>query len=378
MNKSKRICLNMIVKNETPVLGRLFNSVKDIISYYIIVDTGSIDGTPGFIKDWMDSAGIPGEIYCHEWVNFAHNRNQALNYACQSNQADWVLFIDADEELAYTNPLFYDSLEPGISYCLEKHHHQLRYNLLILVDVRYTRWQWDGVIHEHLKLVEGTGKQDVITEAWIIYHEGEGVRSRGISAQQKYLNDVHLLETELKKDPQNERYRFYLAQSYYNAGEISKAYQHYLIRAAMKGWKEEKFVAQYRAGKIAIQLKRSYQEIAAILLEAYEMMPSRGTEPLFQLAMFCRKQNWYRQAYMFATTGAQIKYPLYSLFVEKDIYEWRILDELAVTAYKIGYYQEATVIFGKLSQIATPHTDAERIKNNLALATKKLALNSHS
>lgn len=51
MKQYNRICLNMIVKNETPVLGRLFASVKDIISYYVIVDTGSTDGTPDFIKN---------------------------------------------------------------------------------------------------------------------------------------------------------------------------------------------------------------------------------------------------------------------------------------------------------------------------------------
>ena len=51
MKQYNRICLNMIVKNETPVLGRLFASVKDIISNYVIVDTGSTDGTPDFIKN---------------------------------------------------------------------------------------------------------------------------------------------------------------------------------------------------------------------------------------------------------------------------------------------------------------------------------------
>ena len=37
------ICLNMIVRNETGVLGRCFASLKDFIDYYVIVDTGSIE-----------------------------------------------------------------------------------------------------------------------------------------------------------------------------------------------------------------------------------------------------------------------------------------------------------------------------------------------
>ena len=130
MNHSKRICLNMIVKNETPVLDRLFASVKDIISYYVIVDTGSTDGTPQFIKEWMAKAGIPGEVHCHQWVSFGHNRNQALDYAYQADQADWILLIDADEELIYSDPLFYNKLELGVSYSLEKHLNELHLSLI--------------------------------------------------------------------------------------------------------------------------------------------------------------------------------------------------------------------------------------------------------
>ncbi|MCI5129967.1 MAG: glycosyltransferase, partial [Candidatus Electrothrix sp. EH2] len=72
------ICLNMIVKNETPVLGRLFASVKNIIDYYVIADTGSTDGTPEFIAREMERYGISGEVLCHDWVNYGHNRNLAL------------------------------------------------------------------------------------------------------------------------------------------------------------------------------------------------------------------------------------------------------------------------------------------------------------
>ena len=60
------ICLNMIVKNETPVLGRLFASVKDIIDYCVIADTGSADGTPEFIAREMERYGISGEVLCHD------------------------------------------------------------------------------------------------------------------------------------------------------------------------------------------------------------------------------------------------------------------------------------------------------------------------
>lgn len=373
MNTTHRMGLNMIVKNETPVLGRLFNSVKDLINYYVIVDTGSTDGTPEFIKTWMDQAGIPGEVHQRPWINFGHNRNQALELAYQSGQVDWLLLIDADEELGCTTPLFYQQLQPGVSYTLEKHHCDLRYRLLNLINITDTRWRWQGVVHEYLEFVSGNAKQAPISEAWIIYHQGEGVRSRGLTARQKFLRDARLLETELKKHPTDARSRFYLAQSYRDAGDIQAAYKHYLLRAGMEGWPEENFVAQYQAGKLALLLNKPYAELTACFLKAYEMRPERGAEPLYQLAVYCRNKNWYTQAYLFAKAGAQMAYPTDKLFVEKDIYEWRIYDELAIAAYWAGQYAESKALCDKLLALPLAATDSERIEQNRQFAVNKLA-----
>ena len=40
------ICLNMIVKNESAIIERLFDSVLHILDTYCICDTGSTDNTP--------------------------------------------------------------------------------------------------------------------------------------------------------------------------------------------------------------------------------------------------------------------------------------------------------------------------------------------
>jgi glycosyltransferase involved in cell wall biosynthesis len=41
----KTICLNMIVKGESRVIQRALASVKHLIDYWVIVDTGSTDGS---------------------------------------------------------------------------------------------------------------------------------------------------------------------------------------------------------------------------------------------------------------------------------------------------------------------------------------------
>ena len=320
----------------------------------------------------MDKAGITGEVHHHKWVNFGHNRNQALNLAYQAKKTNWVLFIDADEELAFSDPLFYKQLTPGVSYSLEKRHNNLRYLLPNLVDISSTRWEWTGVVHEYLKFKEGSTERNVMPLAWIIYHEGEGIRSRGISNQQKFLGDAHLLEVELIKNPKDERSCFYMAQSYADAGLLDKAYKAYLKRASMTGWVEENFVTLYRAGILAIQLNKPYAEVFDLFLKAYELRPSRGAEPLYQLAMYCRQKNWHTQAYMFAKTGSEITYPLDRLFVVQDIYEWRIIDELAISAYWTERYQESKKLCERLLQMNLSLDTIERINKNLNFAMQKI------
>ena len=90
-----RICLSMIVKNESPVIHRCLASVRPWIDHWVIVDTGSSDGTQDQVRAAL--AGVPGSLHERPWQDFAHNRNEALDLA--RAQADYVLFIDADEQL---------------------------------------------------------------------------------------------------------------------------------------------------------------------------------------------------------------------------------------------------------------------------------------
>ena len=49
MTDGKRLCLNMIVKNEMANLERCLGAVADHICCWVIGDTGSTDGTQDFI-----------------------------------------------------------------------------------------------------------------------------------------------------------------------------------------------------------------------------------------------------------------------------------------------------------------------------------------
>jgi len=71
------ICLNMIVKNEARVIRRCLDTVRPFIDRWVIVDTGSTDGTQALIREVLQ--GVPGELHERRWKDFAHNRNEDAN-----------------------------------------------------------------------------------------------------------------------------------------------------------------------------------------------------------------------------------------------------------------------------------------------------------
>jgi glycosyltransferase involved in cell wall biosynthesis len=88
--KSPTISACMIVKNEEELLAQCLESITKCVNEIIIVDTGSTDNTVEIAKRFTD------KIYTHPWKDsFSEARNHYLEYAT----GDWILQIDADEEI---------------------------------------------------------------------------------------------------------------------------------------------------------------------------------------------------------------------------------------------------------------------------------------
>src|SRR3989344_3480106 len=84
------LSLCMITKNEELLIRNCLNSVKDLVEEIIIVDTGSIDNTKLIAKKFTN------KVFDFKWNDdFAEARNESLKYA----GGDWILILDADEEL---------------------------------------------------------------------------------------------------------------------------------------------------------------------------------------------------------------------------------------------------------------------------------------
>ena len=143
----KTICLNMIVKNESRVIRRCFDLVKRIIDFWIIVDTGSTDGSQEIIAEFVRE--VPGALYEQPFVDFATNRNNALDLA--QTRADYVLLLDADE------CLFLSEIDPlplldRDYYVVEKRHGNCLSQKTILVRSKLD-WKWEEVGAQNISTV---------------------------------------------------------------------------------------------------------------------------------------------------------------------------------------------------------------------------------
>jgi len=82
--------LSMIAKNEAHTLRACLDSVQGVVSQIVVADTGSSDNTPEIARE------CGAAVISVPWENdFAKARNTAL----ASMTTDWVLVLDADEEL---------------------------------------------------------------------------------------------------------------------------------------------------------------------------------------------------------------------------------------------------------------------------------------
>ncbi|NSX14251.1 glycosyltransferase family 2 protein [Cupriavidus taiwanensis] len=353
-----RICLNMIVKDEAPVITRCLQSVKGWIDHWVIVDTGSSDGTQDLIRQFM--ADVPGTLHERPWRNFAENRNQAMALAKleMPSESDYLLFIDADETLR---------LDPGFGWpALRQHGYQFRCEL---DGWHYLRnalvpagmpWRWEGVIHEYLTQ-DQAHRWEPLPGATIVVSR-DGARAR---AGDTYLRDIALLEEAVRKEPSNARYRFYLAQSYRDAGKLDESIRVYGERAGMGGWDEEAWFSRFQ---VAVLRERRGDAPAAVregYLDAYQARPSRA-EPLCELARYHRLRGEFALAHLFAQQAAALPRPVDVLFVDESVYAWRALDELAVSAYYVGAVEQGKQALSRLmAEAHVPAHERARIEGNL-------------
>ncbi len=329
------MCLVMIVKDEEDTMERCLKAVAPYIKYWVIVDTGSKDKTKEVITSTMEELGIPGELHERPWVNFEVNRTESLNLA--KGKCDYRWIIDADDtffpESPSVNP-FAGLDDSADCYQILYKLNQLQYHRAQIVKSNQN-WVYKGVLHEYLYLDEEKIEVTQVPVKGCYVMADISPLKRAGSLEEKYSNDAKILEDALVKEPTNERYMFYLAQSYRDSNQLEKAIETYQKRIDMKGWEEEVYYSMYMIAKISERMGKPDSEVVELYSKAWEYRPAR-LEAVFHTMRKLRDQGRHLIAFAYGDVAVKTKGTGDILFIEPEIWQWRLLDEYSLAAYYIG------------------------------------------
>lgn len=352
----KTICLNMIVKNESSVIIRCLESVKHLIDYWVIVDTGSTDDTQMLIKDFLKE--IPGELHEQPWVNFGYNRNEAL--ILTKGKADYALFIDADDTLVFSEDFSLPDLEAD-AYCIiqrESYKNTFREHMtffLIRTDLDY---YWKGVLHEGI-FSETPKKMELLDGVYNKYIN-DGARSKD---PQKIKKDIQTLKKGIKDEPNNARYRFYLARTYWSIRDYRSALKHFENRIKMKEDPLEVYHSLLYIPICQRNLKFPHEVFINNFCIAHLYRPSRA-EAMYELARYFFETKNYLLGYVCAKIALSIPMSTDHLFVESWVYDWGALLYTCLCSCHLGRLDETYVL---LQNLLDKKTLPQGIRNSFQL-----------
>ena len=330
-SQSPTLCLNMIVKNESKIILRMLQTVYPIIDCYCICDTGSTDNTVEIIQTFFKEKNISGKICREPFKDFCHNRNFALQ-KCKG-MSDYILFLDADMILEVNNKFDKNTLKSADTFSILQGNPDFYYQ-----NVRIVRnnglYKYIGVTHEYVDSPKNSVNYPFSKAELFIMDIGDGG-----AKSDKVERDIRLLNKGLEDEPNNGRYYFYLANTYYGKGEYVRAIDLYRKRIELEGWEQEKWYGYFRIGS-------SYQHIGKMAeavgswLDAYEYFPFR-VENLYEIIEYYKSKQQYKLAKIFYDKAVETikNMPMSKdmfIFLQNDIYTYKLDYQYSLFASYIG------------------------------------------
>lgn len=222
MKTKPKIAMISMFKNESKTIGTMLESVVPYISYWVLQDNGSTDGTPDVVKAWAEKYKIPGLLYKVEegWVGFGWNRDHALQtLRKQDHGCDWIMKMDCDEYLEVEDGFDWSIFEQTDIPSFDVH--------AFAPGCQYFRtWIWNSKLnwsinhdpaHETIVL-DGNNQEFRRHQLDLKFKMMAGsVAGESYSNPTKYINDALKLEEKLIRENsmlQNMYHFWYIGKSY--------------------------------------------------------------------------------------------------------------------------------------------------------------------
>ena len=370
-----KICLNMIVKNESRIIRRCLESVLPMIDYIVITDTGSTDSTIEIIEEFLKEKNIQGKVYQQPWKNFGYNRTNGIINAkdflssIQENlQQVYLFFMDADMKIVITSDFHKSQLTPlHAIQIIQKNGNMKYYNTRFCrSDIGIT---CRGVTHEYYDIPPSFHN----TKLDSIYIDDIG---DGGAKADKFERDIRLLEEGLKEEPNSERYHFYLAQSYHCISQYEKSIEMYKKRIAIGGWREEIYHSHLTIGNMYKDALKNWDKAMEHYLLSFEASGGVRTEGLMKIVEYYKDKREYQTALLFLEKMFKVPYPKNDvLFIDYHVYTYKHIYEFSIISYYVNMKYEGLIanqylLIDKTSEM--PHHLKDCTRRNLVFYIRKL------
>ena len=257
-----KISAAIIVKNEEVMLEKCLMSIKGV-DEIIIIDTGSKDNTISIAKKYTDKI----------WTDYKWNDNfaEARNYANSKCTGEWILIIDADEELESggvnkirkalekTKYKSLDFIVHGGKTCFD--------SVRVIKNIKEIFWK--GAIHNYLNIAEKNKTDIKIKFGYSPAHKDDPDRA------------LRILKREVLNNPKASRETFYLGREYIYRKNWTTAIYWLKRYSKMDTWAPEKahgylFLAQayYQMAEMdkakdtclqAIKINTNFKEVIKLM-----------------------------------------------------------------------------------------------------------------
>ena len=289
---STTLGLIMIVRNERENLSEMLPKFAGCFDEIVIVDTGSEDDTVTIAKSYT------AKVFGFKWTD---DFSAARNYALAHSEADWILWLDADDRI---NPEDIALLRKNISG--ERKAFLLRVLsgkgdsstgefLQIRLFPNIEGIKWEGRVHEQiLPSLEKIGAHIEALSQPLIVHTGYDDPA---ILEKKTRRNVALLEQDRKLRPDDPIVLHHLGQAYTLLGDIQKAIEVSEALVRLHGSRPPNEFLTHTMNRLAqYQLMRNDVETARMWADRLLKIEPDNRLIRYFLGEICYRKNMFDEA----------------------------------------------------------------------------------